>query len=39
MPYSEKYKVGFEDLENITAEYSGVIGRWKGHFISSAMSI
>jgi hypothetical protein len=32
-------KVKFEDLENRTAEYIGVIGHWKGHFISFEISI
>jgi hypothetical protein len=32
-------KVKFEDLENITAEYIGVICHWKGHFIGFEMSI
>jgi hypothetical protein len=31
-------KAKFEDLENITAKYIGVIGHWKGHFISFEMS-
>jgi hypothetical protein len=32
-------KVKFEDPENITAKYIGATGQWKGHFISSEMSI
>jgi hypothetical protein len=32
-------KVKFEDLGNKCAEYIGVIGHWKGHFISLEMSI
>jgi hypothetical protein len=33
-------KIEFEDLEkNNCAEYIGVIGHWKGHFISFEMSI
>jgi hypothetical protein len=31
--------VKFEDLENITAEYIGVINHWKGHFVSFEMGI
>jgi hypothetical protein len=32
-------KVKFEDLENNCAEYIGIIGHWKGHFIGFEMSI
>jgi hypothetical protein len=32
-------KVKFEGLENICAEYIGVIGHWKRHFIIYEMSI
>jgi hypothetical protein len=31
-------KVKFEDLENRCAEFIGVIGHWKGHFINLEMS-